>query len=89
MGKPAKAEMKAHSRAKHHLGHRAVSMEFRGKRDSVYITCECGFVDCIGNWYDKPPRGWDKEQWPRLIEGIQMFLDSWFPNDEPMRFVKK
>ena len=56
--------------------HRAVAMRYRGKADSVYIDCECGATDIAAVWWDKPPAGWDREQWPKLREAIVIYLAS-------------
>lgn len=56
--------------------HRGLVISYRGKADSVYVECECGFSDYVAVWYDKPSPGWDKEQWPKLLRSISIFLAS-------------
>lgn len=59
--------------------HRVSQIEYRGKTDSVYVTCGCGKVECFATWWDQPPKGWSKRQWPRLIEAIRLYLRSLHP----------
>lgn len=57
--------------------HRAGKIEYRGKVDSVYITClYCSHVECVGVWFTKPPKGWSKKHWPKLQAAICLYLDS-------------
>lgn len=60
---------------KNHI-HKAHSIHWRGKVDSVYVDCECGATECIGVWFDRPPKNWSKKQWSLLHESILYFLDS-------------
>lgn len=57
--------------------HRASSIEYRGKADSVYITCWCGKVEFAALWYETAPKGWSRRQWPKLIEAVRLYLESW------------
>lgn len=57
--------------------HRAASIEYRGKADSVYVTCLCNEVLCVGVWFYKAPPGWAKRPWPLLMQAIDSFLASW------------
>lgn len=57
--------------------HYAGKIEYRGKADSVYITClHCDKIECVGTWCTTPYKGWSKRQWPRLIEAITIYLSS-------------
>ena len=57
--------------------HYAGNISYRGKDDSVYISCEiCDKEECIAIWHFKPPKGWSKKQWPKLRASICLYLDS-------------
>jgi hypothetical protein len=36
-------------RFKRHAIH---AIEFRGKADSAYVTCSCGYVECHASWWN-------------------------------------
>lgn len=63
---------------KHDDHHRIVAMEFVGKRDSVGVSCACGYVDRIASWWDGLPDGWYQPQAPDFMPAMRLFLDSWF-----------
>jgi hypothetical protein len=56
--------------------HRATSICYRSKQDSVIIECRCGAREIVADWYDKPIDGWSESQWPKLIIAIRCFLES-------------
>jgi hypothetical protein len=43
--------------------HRAHRYRYRGKPDSVTITCRCGETEVVGTWYITALAGWDPDHW--------------------------
>lgn len=68
--------------------HRAGSIHYRGKPDSVYVECvDCNHEECVGVWWTKPPPGWDKAHWPYLMETIETFLLAFRASTGDERFL--
>lgn len=50
--------------------HKAVQVSPRGKVDSAYVECDCGHIEAVGTWWSSEPQGWDRGQWPVVIEAV-------------------
>jgi hypothetical protein len=56
-------------------GHQVWTISLRGKPDSVYVDCHCGAGECIGVWFQHPPKGWDPNGWHLIMDAIKKMLD--------------
>lgn len=50
-------------------------IEYRGKEDSIYITCiTCEHIECVGVWFENPPKNWSEVEWEEMKFAISSYL---------------